>query len=102
MTRNFWGQFVEMTAFAAARRLHRRSRQCSVFDPILGEIVEVTGHGSRRQSLEEVPAASHPRQLTGYTKTCIDGDGVIVSRCDDVSEWPTSRCCGSGAREATS
>ena len=62
MVRDFWCEFVDTAAVAASRGLLWRPHESSVFDLILGEIMEAAGPDSRRPSLEDVPAVSirHP------------------------------------------
>ena len=68
MAHDFWCEFVGLAVVAAARGLHCRPHESSVFDLVFGEITEAAGHCSRRCSFwrrercSAVPAA----RTTGF------------------------------------
>jgi len=49
MARDFWRELVDTAAFAAARGLHQRPLESSVFDLVFGEIAEAERQVSRRR-----------------------------------------------------
>ena len=48
MARDFWREFVDTAALAAARGFHSRPHESSVFDLVFGEITEAAGPVFRR------------------------------------------------------
>ena len=56
MARDFWREFVDTAALAAARGFHSRPHESSVFDLVFGEITEAAGAFWRRERCFAIPA----------------------------------------------